>query len=248
MLGSTVLIGRFADMKALVTVVPDGAPMAFPTAVAFLVCGLAFLAHAAGRLRLALLGGMTATAMGLGVLALYFIAEPLGLWDRQYDPGVFAPGVRFDGRMSPNTAACFALVGLMLCELTRIRPRPRVLLGVGSLVMAISFMALYGHVSGLRTTYSWWRYTGMALHTAVGFLAAAGFVYDRHVGLEHLLYIGCFGLLILVVGSRVLFGHSGNLAAAKPSRPVRSAQGRPLARVPAGGSPGWRRQRISVRR
>ena len=51
-----------------------------------------------------------------------------------------------------------------------------------------------------------------ALLTGLLGLAAAGFVYDRHVGLEHLLYIGCFGLLILIVGSRVLFGHSGDLA------------------------------------
>ena len=31
------------------------------------------------------------------------------------------------------------------------------------------------------------------------------------VGLAHLLYIGTFGLLMLIVGSRVLFGHSGEL-------------------------------------
>ena len=51
-----------------------------------------------------------------------------------------------------------------------------------------------------------------ALATGLLGLAAAGFDYDRHVALEHLLYIGCFGLLILVVASRVLFGHSGELA------------------------------------
>ena len=51
-----------------------------------------------------------------------------------------------------------------------------------------------------------------ALGTGLLGLAAAGFAYDRHVALEHLLYIGGFGLLILVVASRVLFGHSGELA------------------------------------
>jgi uncharacterized protein involved in response to NO len=35
--------------------------------------------------------------------------------------------------------------------------------------------------------------------------------YAQHVSIEHLLYIGGFGLLILVVASRVLFGHSGDL-------------------------------------
>ena len=40
----------------------------------------------------------------------------------------------------------------------------------------------------------------------------AGFLPDRHIAVEHLLFIGGFGLLVLVVGSRVLFGHSGELA------------------------------------
>ena len=51
-----------------------------------------------------------------------------------------------------------------------------------------------------------------ALGTGLAGLAAAGFFYDHHVALEHLLYIGGFGLLILVVASRVLFGHSGELS------------------------------------
>ncbi len=50
-----------------------------------------------------------------------------------------------------------------------------------------------------------------ALVTGLGGLAATGFAYDRRVGMEHLLFIGMFGLLILIVGSRVLFGHSGEL-------------------------------------
>ncbi len=51
-----------------------------------------------------------------------------------------------------------------------------------------------------------------AIITGLGGLAAAGFFYEHHVGLEHLLYVGGFGLLMLVVASRVLFGHSGELA------------------------------------
>ncbi len=50
-----------------------------------------------------------------------------------------------------------------------------------------------------------------ALITGLLGLVMAGFYYQFHVGLEHLLYIGGFGLLILVVASRVLFGHSGQL-------------------------------------
>lgn len=47
-------------------------------------------------------------------------------------------------------------------------------------------------------------------------LAAAGilgplFFAARRIALEHLLFVGGFGLLCLIVGSRVLFGHSGKV-------------------------------------
>ena len=42
-------------------------------------------------------------------------------------------------------------------------------------------------------------------------LVAAGLFPLHRVSMEHLLYIGGFGLLVLVAGSRVLFGHSGEL-------------------------------------
>lgn len=51
-----------------------------------------------------------------------------------------------------------------------------------------------------------------SLALSVAGLGLAGFFYVQHISIEHLLYIGGFGLLILVVASRVLFGHSGDLA------------------------------------
>jgi len=51
-----------------------------------------------------------------------------------------------------------------------------------------------------------------AMGLGLGGLLAAGVFQAHHVAMEHLLYIGGFGLLVLVVGSRVLFGHSGDPA------------------------------------
>ncbi len=51
----------------------------------------------------------------------------------------------------------------------------------------------------------------LALIIGLGGLASPALFYARHVALEHLLYIGGFGLLIMIVASRVLFGHSGEL-------------------------------------
>jgi uncharacterized protein involved in response to NO len=47
-------------------------------------------------------------------------------------------------------------------------------------------------------------------------LAAAGlitpiFFYSKHIAMSHLLFVGGFGLVCLIAGSRVLFGHSGRV-------------------------------------
>jgi uncharacterized protein involved in response to NO len=55
--------------------------------------------------------------------------------------------------------------------------------------------------------------TGLFWALGLGWLGVvlAPFHYVQHISIEHLLYIGGFGMLMLVVGSRVLFGHSGDL-------------------------------------
>lgn len=50
-----------------------------------------------------------------------------------------------------------------------------------------------------------------ALITGLLGLLLAPLHYVQHVSIEHLLYIGGFGMLMLIVSSRVLFGHSGDL-------------------------------------
>jgi len=66
---------------------------------------------------------------------------------------------------------------------------------------------------GWKTTQTGSLTTGLLWSLILGWLglALAGFFYTQHVSVEHLLYIGGFGMLMLIVGSRVLFGHSGDL-------------------------------------
>lgn len=55
--------------------------------------------------------------------------------------------------------------------------------------------------------------TGLFWSLGLGFLGlalAAGFP-AQHISIGHLLYIGGFGMMMLIVASRVLFGHSGDL-------------------------------------
>ncbi len=46
---------------------------------------------------------------------------------------------------------------------------------------------------------------------ALAGLIAPVFFFSRHVAVDHLLFIGGFGLVCLIAGSRVLFGHSGSV-------------------------------------
>ncbi len=173
-LGALVLAGRFAGLPLLVTVVPGGLPMAFPTAVAFLLIGVALMGLSWGRRGLAITFGGLTLLLGGAVLALYFIFEPLGLANANYAPGTFSQGVGFDGRMSPNTAGAFALLGLIVL-LKQLRPGWRqAAVAMSSLVLAEGFLSLIGQLIGLRDLHAWWRVTGMAIHTATGLLLSAG--------------------------------------------------------------------------
>jgi two-component system sensor histidine kinase/response regulator len=172
-LGAVVLVGRFAGLPLLVTVLPGGVPMAFPTAMSFLLLGLALLGVASGKRGLAITFGGLTLLLGGGVLAIYFVFEPLGWMNVSYPPGTFSRGVGFDGRMSTNAAGSFALLGLIVLfkELLPVRRHAAVVMS--SVVLAVTFLALFGHLMGLRAMYLWWRTTGMAIHTATGITLSA---------------------------------------------------------------------------
>lgn len=79
----------------------------------------------------------------------------------------------------------------------------RALVAAGYLLIEVTWKT---RQSGSLTTGLFWA-------LAVGWLGIvlAPLHYEQRVSIEHLLYIGGFGMLMLIVGSRVLFGHSGDL-------------------------------------
>ncbi len=89
---------------------------------------------------------------------------------------------------------------------------------VGIALRVAAFVFALGHVRWIRargappagTLANAMRLWSLPL--AVGGLAAAAFFYPKHIAFEHLLFASGFGLLCLIAGSRVLFGHSGSLA------------------------------------
>ncbi len=93
------------------------------------------------------------------------------------------------GRMAPNTAVCFTLIGLAAAFSPRgWSPRARSLLRVvsASLAFGLSTVALSGYLTNLETAYGWGNLTRMALHTSVGFILVSNgmlcLVWSRDVG------------------------------------------------------------------
>lgn len=109
-------------------------------------------------------------------------------------------------KMIRSTVAAVLLVGSFFLEaagMSVLGYALRALVAAGYLLVEVCWR---GQRGGSLTTGLFWA-------LALGWLGLvlAPFHYVQHVSIEHLLYVGGFGMLMLVVGSRVLFGHSGDL-------------------------------------
>ncbi len=184
LLGITVLVGWHTHHLALLQVLPGNVAMQYNTALGFIACGGALLALAFARRRATAVGGALAALLGAGILLEYFAGIPLRL-DQRFMTDYVTPQDLHPGRMAPNTALCFLLVGTALV-LSGVRKRPTVAVSLlGSVAAALGVLALLGYALGLRTAYSWGQLTPMALHTAAGFLLLGlGVVASTRQGAE----------------------------------------------------------------
>ena len=172
-LGLTVIIGWHARFPLLIQLHPTFAPMKYNTALCFLCAGGALLAIGLEARRLALLLGFAVAAVGLLTLAEYVFDAELGIDQFFFRTYIFTQ-TSHPGRMSPVAALIFLMVGLATISggiLHRHRGGRLAAGLLGSLVVALSSMALLGYVTGLTGTYGWGLLSRMALHTASGFLS-----------------------------------------------------------------------------
>ncbi len=226
LLAGLVLVGRFTGQLWLVTIVPNGAPMAFATVVGFFLAGSSFFAHGRLRAKAGQALALALVAFAVGTLILYVLAEPLHITRFIYDPAnpVISHGVGFDGRMSPNAATSFALCGAALWLLGLRRLHPRLLAPCIALLLTIALLAVISYLTGLRFAAAWWRFTAMAIHTALAFLVAAlGLVVwmirrmavaDKSVA-RTLPFFVVAGTAVLVLGAVVLVSNAQRLEATR---------------------------------
>jgi len=171
-LGLLVIVGWYTHNRTLVQVLPTFVPMQYNTALGFILCGAGLVFLLFDRRRAATVAGSLAAIVGSLTLVEYIGQVNLGI-DELFMKHDITVATSNPGRMAPNTAICFALVGLGIALDLRSRsPSTRSLVKVilGSLAFGLAIVALSGYLTRLETAYGWGNLTRMAVHTSVGFV------------------------------------------------------------------------------
>ncbi len=171
-LGFVAFIGWHTHSVLLVQLSPALVPMQYNTALGFVLSGLALTALVIAQDRLAT--GLAVTVMALGLLTIsqYVFSIDLGI-DQFLMQHYVTVQTSHPGRMAPNTALSFMLVAaaILLSKIDKGRGDGLLLGLIGSAVLGLGTVATLGYVVGLEGAYGWGRFTRMALHTSLGFVA-----------------------------------------------------------------------------
>ncbi len=126
------------------------------------------------------------------------------------DFGETAPGAATRRSWRRMSLAAAMLVASFPIEVW-LNPTAGMLLRAAAFGFAISHVRWFGKQGSEKvgTLANGLRFWCMPL-VMVGLIAPI-FFYAKRIGLEHLLFIGGFGLVCLIAASRVLFGHSGSV-------------------------------------
>src|SRR5215831_21140976 len=168
-LGLLVLLGWHTHSVDLLQVVPTFAPMQYNAALGLLLCGSGLLALVGGWGRLAELCGALVLLLGGLTLSEYLGGIDLGI-DQLFMQHFIAMATAHPGRMSPNTALCFMLLGaiVMVMRTSVHGVRTLLLTGLGSVaVVALGLVACFGYLVQVKGIPGWAAFTDTAVHAAV---------------------------------------------------------------------------------
>jgi two-component system, sensor histidine kinase and response regulator len=165
---------------------PSGPYVMLPnTAIGFLIASVALWfgrSPRAGRWSLAIsrLLGVVITVAGTLFFVESMLGRDLGIDLRVFHDTVLQAGWSTTGRLAPNAAVAFLLLGiaLTLLDLDRDARRPALWAATGALLVA--FAAIVGYVTGAEQLYTFAPEFGMALLTALCFAALSlGVLFAR---------------------------------------------------------------------
>lgn len=210
-LGLAVMLLWLAEPTELAARHPAVFAMKFNAGLAFALIGLAYLATTRG-LRL-LPAAMMVPVVLYGALALaqHIFDLDLGIDTLLYTPFIDI-GTSRPGRIAPNTALCFLLVGLAVALRALARQGGVIQTALGFAVVMIAAAALIGYAIALDIAHDWMMFTRMSLQSAGGFAligAALLFVDAEKAGYPRTALAALVGLatylLLLTLTYRELF-------------------------------------------
>ena len=176
LLGSAVLAGWAFNIDLLKSVMPDWATMKPNTAIGFVLCGMALGLSDYSRIPflrwIAFTAAALLIALGAATLAEYLFGLNFAIDEIVFRDPSQQVGDSLPARMSPLAAYCFILSGVALevvaSDAWRRKWMPFVA-AIGATLLAVGIVAFSGYgIDGLMGV-QWWNYTGLALHTAIGF-------------------------------------------------------------------------------
>jgi len=176
--GALVPIGWALNLTVLKSVFPGMVSMTPNTASGILLCGAALALLS--RQKTAAPARFWVTVMAVVVIAVgaLTLSEYLFGWEPGIDRWLFrgaqsSIALPWPGRMAPASAFCFMLTGVSLAVAAlplSMRLRISLLAALGLNVIVVNGLVLTSSASDVMFHVRWWTYTGMALHTALGFM------------------------------------------------------------------------------
>lgn len=230
----STLVGWAFDIQTLKSISPHWVSIKPNTGLAFLLLGCSLLishkrspkSHSTSALIVTRILAGTATLIGFLTLIEYLCGISIGIDQMLFKEPAGTVGTIYPGRMSPNSALNFVLIGLALLFIDdgrRLRYQTAQMLSITAGL--IGLLGIVGYAYGVQMLYGLSNYTDMAFHTAVAFvvLSSAVICARPERGLMSLLSGDSPGgvivrwllapalLLILLLGWIVLTGHNAGL-------------------------------------
>ena len=175
LIGACVFVGWIFNIAALKSLLPGLATMKVNTAFAFVLAGVALNLQIdrntlASKITIARVSALLTLTVGALTLIEYLFHVDLRI-DQLFHLSDSETGVLFQGRMAPNSALSFLLLGTALLLLDQLNLALRRLSEILVLVVLfLGFVAVIGYVLSVNALYGLPGYASMALHTAVGFM------------------------------------------------------------------------------
>ena len=181
-IGCTVILGWIFDLQLLKSILPGLVTMKANAAVCFILGGFSLFLLQRRRAELTarnhqkivncLIFSCSFLIILISLLTVfqYSFNVDLGIDQLLFKDSSTLTGAGTPGRMAPNTAAAFLLLGTALLLLSERRPKYLRVQILSCCAFLIAFLGLIGYIYGKALFYKIGDYTGMALHASAAFM------------------------------------------------------------------------------